>query len=134
MSEISDEVKKDCEGLVYLRWSLFDSKDSVGSGYRFMEKEPVRILDEVIRLTKSRWIANNIILGYTSKPIADKLRLATTSPHRTGHAVRIRVVGSEKRGKIVKALHTLGVRRIGIAKDFVYFDTDLTLKPMLSLM
>ena len=39
----------DIEGLDYLQWSLFDSPDEKGSGYKFMEREPVYILDRIVK-------------------------------------------------------------------------------------
>ncbi len=129
-----DKLRDDCEGLTYLRWSMFDSPDKVGSGKMFMEREPVLILDDVIRLTKMNWIANNIKLGYTSKWYADRNRIATNSSHRVGRAITIHCVGNHKRGLIVKALFNLGIKRIGINKKEIYFDTDDLKKPMLSLM
>ena len=113
------------EGLTYLNWELFDSPDKEGSGYMFMEREPVYILDTLIHMLKCKV---NIILGYASKEYADKIRLGTKDSHRLGKAIRLRVVGNKKRLKIVKTLIELGVKRIAVSRDTVYFDTD-TFKP-----
>ena len=45
----TDTYTKDMdeEGLTILKWSMFDSPDKLGSGKKFMESEPVWILDEV---------------------------------------------------------------------------------------
>jgi hypothetical protein len=115
----------DTDGLEYLRWSMFDSPDSEGSAYRFMEREPVYILDRMVK----RYRFNlNIELAYTSKRVADKMVLPKNSPHRIGRGVRLRCVGPKKRQKIIKALIEQGVNRIGVSKETVYFDTD-DLKP-----
>ena len=42
----------DIEGLDYLQWSLFDSPDEKGSGYKFMERQPVYILDRIVKRTR----------------------------------------------------------------------------------
>lgn len=39
----------DIEGLDYLQWSMFDSPDEIGSGYKFMERQPVYILDKIVK-------------------------------------------------------------------------------------
>lgn len=111
----------DTDGLEYLRWSMFDSPDSEGSAYRFMEREPVYILDRMVK----RYRFNlNIELAYTSKSVADKILLPKNSAHRIGRGIRLRCVGPKKRQKIIKALIEQGVNRIGVSKETVYFDTD----------
>lgn len=119
----AEELDKD--GLKVLRWSMFDSCDVKGSGYRFMEREPVIALD---RAASRYGFVPNIILGYTSKTVADKMGLVSTNSHRVGKAVRIRCVGHKKRIKLVRSLMEQGVQRFAVARDFVYFDTD-DLKP-----
>ena len=115
----------DTDGLEFLRWSMFDSPDSEGSAYRFMEREPVYILDRIVARHQMHL---NIELAYVSKAYADKNNMSSQDSHRIGKAVRIRVVGSKKRMKLVAALVEQGVRRIAINKEYVYFDTD-DLKP-----
>ena len=44
----------DIEGLDYLQWSLFDSPDEKGSGYKFMERQPVYILDRIVKRTRRK--------------------------------------------------------------------------------
>lgn len=122
---MSPEDKRNCEGLIYLTWDMFDSPDSPGSGYNFMEREPVIILDEVVRRTR-RFL--NVELAYTSKSYADKLSLVSKDSHRVGKAIRLRVVGTRKRFDLVKHLVDLGVKRIALGRETLYFDTD-DLKP-----
>ena len=43
MNQKEEDIDRD--GLRVLRWSMFDSPDSPGSGYKFMEREPVIALD-----------------------------------------------------------------------------------------
>lgn len=122
---MTKEEELDREGLSVLRWSMFDSPDKAGSGYMFMEREPVVALD---RAAKYHKYVPNIILGYTSKPVADKLGLVSDNAHRVGKAVRIRCVGSKKRLKLIRSLMEQGVQRFAVDRETVYFDTE-DLKP-----
>lgn len=115
----------DTEGLKCLRWSMFDSPDAFGSGKRFMENEPVVILDRVFKKERLRGF---IEIGYTSKPYADKLRLHSDSSHRVGKAVKFRCINPSYRMRIVKGLILYGVDRIHLHKESIYFDTDSYLK------
>tara|TARA_R110001592_G_scaffold195506_1_gene443179 strand:- start:1330 stop:1710 length:381 start_codon:yes stop_codon:yes gene_type:complete len=110
-----------CEGLTFLTWDMFDSPDLPNSGYKFMEREPVLLLDRIVKRTR---ITLNIILGYTSKPYSDKLKLVRSNSHRVGKAVKIRCVGTKKRITLVRELVKEGVNRIGVSNEYVYFDTD----------
>lgn len=127
---MSKEDQFDTEGLSVLRWSMFDSPDVRGSGYRFMEREPVVALD---RAAKRYDFIPNIVLGYTSKTYADKMGLLSNDSHRIGQAIRIRCVGPKKRMKLVRSLIEQGVTRIAISRDIVYFDTDMLKSPSLYL-
>lgn len=122
---MTKEEKLDTDGLKILRWSMFDSPGVKGSGYRFMEREPVIALD---RAAHRHGFVPNIVLGYTSKRLADNMMLTSNDSHRIGKAVRIRCVGHKKRIKLVRSLIEQGVCRFALAKEFVYFDTD-DLKP-----
>lgn len=110
-----------CEGLSFLTWDMFDSPDVPNSGYKFMEREPVILLDNIIKKYR---ITVKVILGYVSKSYADKLRLVRSNSHRVGKAVKIRCVGTKKRLTLVRGLFQQGVHRIGVSNDYVYFDTD----------
>jgi hypothetical protein len=118
---MTKEELQNCEGLTYLTWDMFDSPDSKGSGFRFMEREPVLILDAIVRKTQA---VMNVELGYVSKPYADKMGLVSTDSHRVGKAVRLRCVGHKKRMVIIKALIEFGIERIAVNRETVYFDTD----------
>ena len=104
---------------------MFDSPDSFGSGKRFMENEPVVILDRVFKKERLRGF---IEIGYTSKPYADKLRLADNSGHRVGKSIKFRCINPSYRMRIVKGLILYGVERIHLYKESIYFDTDSYLK------
>ena len=115
------EENKNCEGLTYLTWSRFDSPDQPGSGYKYMEREPVLLLDEVVRKTR---MSLKIEMGYVSPRYARILGLPTHDSHRIGKAVRLRVTSSKKRMRVVAALIKEGVTRIALTDETVYFDTD----------
>ena len=118
---MTKEEELDTEGLQVLRWSMFDSPDSPGSGYRFMEREPVIALDRAAHYYKFK---PNVTLGYTSKAVADTMLLVSDNPHRVGKAVRIRCVGPKKRLKLIRSLIEQGVQRFAVDRETVYFDTE----------
>ena len=115
----------DIQGLQKLRWSQFGCKCcrcDVKSGKNFMERLPVLILDDVSREERMRM---DITLAYTCKWASDKVHsLPTKDSHRVGLAVRIRVLNTQKRLRLVRGLILRGVTRIGIGRDDVYFDCD----------
>lgn len=111
----------DIEGLDYLQWSLFDSPDEIGSGYKFMERQPVYILDKIVKKTRRNF---DILLGYTSPIYANKLSLATNNSHRIGKAIKLRVLNPKKRMDLIRLLILEGVSRIAVSNDVVYYDTD----------
>ena len=111
----------DTEGLEYLKWSQFDSPDKAGSGYTYMERLPVLVLDDIIR--EYRFILD-IKLGYVSEAYANKISLPLLDSHRIGKAIKIRVLNPKKRLRLVSALLYRGITRIAVSIDTVYFDTD----------
>ena len=120
----------DEEGLKILKWSMLDSPDSLGSGKRFMESEPVFILDTVFY--KER-LKGYIHLGYTSKGYADRIGLRVNSEHRVGKAIKFKCINPSHRFRIVRGLIQYGVERIRLYDQSIYFDTENYLhKPELS--
>lgn len=120
-------VKKDrfnynTEGLKHLYWELFDSPDAEGSGYRFMEREPVLILDDILSEYPD-WKLK-VQTAYCSKPYADILGLPAQSPFRVGKAIKLRATNPKLRMFIIRHLILRGVTRIGVGREHVYFDTD----------
>ena len=115
----------DEEGLKILKWSMFDSPDSLGSGKRFMESEPVFILDEVFKRER---LKGYIRLGYTSKTYADKIGLGLESEHRIGKAIKFKCINPAHRFRFVRGLIQYGVERIKLYDDSIYFDTEHNLK------
>ncbi len=121
-----DSIDCNREGLRHLYWELFDSPDSPGSAFNYMEREPVLILDDII--TEFKQYRLKIDVAYTSKTYADVLGLPTSSPHRVGKAIQLRVTNPRQRMFMVTELIRRGVTRIGVGREHVYFDTDNYLK------
>ncbi len=111
----------DEQGLKVLKWSMLDSPDSLGSGKRFMESDPVKILDLVF--DKER-LKGFIHLGYTSKTYADKIGLGINSEHRVGKAIKFRCINSSHRFRLVRGLIQYGIERIRLTDEYIYFDTE----------
>ena len=127
MIEVRSFSKKDRsgfnrEGLKQLYWELFDSRDAAGSAFRYMEREPVLILDDIC--VEHYSYRPKIELGYTSKTVADLLGLPTISPYRTGRGIMIRVTNATARMFLVENLIIRGVKRIAVSDNSVEFDTD----------
>ena len=117
---------KDIDGLTYLTWNAFDSIDSEGSGFKYMEREIVLVLDDIIREYPHYRPA--IELGYVSSSVGDLLGLPTSSPYRVGKGIRLRVLSPSKRMFIVRNLIIRGITRIAVNMSYVEFDTDNYLK------
>ena len=117
------EQEKDEEGLTYLKWSQFDSpeKGGEGTGKKFMDRNTVLLLDKVVHITK---MYLDIELGYTTPHQAELLGLVSFSAHRIGKAVRIRVKHPKKRMRLITGLVKVGIKRIGMSRETIYFDTD----------
>lgn len=118
----ADRETNNTTGLQNLYWELFDSPDANGSGFRYMEREPVLILDDII--TEHYHYIPKILLGYTSKAVADSLGLPSISPYRVGKGIMLRVTNATARMFLVENLIIRGVKRIAVSDDNVEFDTD----------
>lgn len=79
--------------------------------------------DFMKKLDEARDLANtpfNINSGYRCKAYDDSIH--GDGNHPTGKAADIKADNSVDRWKIVNALFKVGIKRIGIAKDFVHGD------------
>lgn len=124
--KVRDSIECNRQGLKHLYWELFDSPDAPGSAFRYMEREPVLILDDIV--TEFEKYRPKIEVAYVSKSYGDLLGLPSSSPHRIGKAIRFRTTNPTQRMFIVTELIRRGVSRIGVGKEHVYFDTDNYLK------
>lgn len=124
---MTEQEKRNCEGLMYLTWDMFDSPDQPGSGYKFMEREPVLALDGAIHMM-SRKMYTEIVRAYVSPNIARQLGLSMNDSHRIGKAILLRVPDAKKKRDLFEGLIAMGVPRIALQRngmhDLVYFDTD----------
>ncbi len=109
-------------GLKHLYWELFDSPDTVGSGFRFMEREPVLILDDIMVEFPS-W-RPTIELAYTSHTYSKLLGLVSHSPYRVGKGIMLRVTNASSRMFLVENLIIRGIKRIAVSDEYVEYDTD----------
>lgn len=123
-------MSKDTEGLIYLYWSDFDSPDEPGSGYKFMEREPVLMLDRAIH-NLQRKPFTKIVRGYVSANRAKRLGLEVHNSHRVGQAILLRCPDAKKKHDLCTQLFQMGVHRLAIQgnglSEYLYFDMD-TLK------
>lgn len=113
---------------MYLRWSMFDDPQIPGSGYKYMDRQVVQCLDRVVMMYKMS-LETSILIAYCGEQRANRLSLPPYSPFKAGLAVKIKAITPKKRFRLVKGLLLSGIDRIGLGKDFVYFDRDTTLKP-----
>ena len=124
---MTEQEKRNCEGLMYLTWDMFDSPDQPGSGYKFMEREPVLLLDGVLHIT-DRKNFTKIVRAYVTPSAAKRLALSMNDSHRIGKAILLRVPCPKKKKKLIKALLELGAWRVAVQRngknELVYFDTD----------
>ena len=118
-------MENNTEGLDYLTWDMFDSPDEEGSGYKYMEKEPVVLLDRLVHITK---LNIKVEVGYTSPKYARALDLEEDNSHRIGKAIRIKCNNKKSRMLIISTLCSLGIERIQVSNKSVYFDTDKSFK------
>mgnify|MGYP000324188019 CR=1 FL=1 len=120
-----DKVNRDSfnrTGLSHLYWELFDSRDEQGSAFKYIEREPVLILDDILK--QHQHYIPIIEIGYTTTKYANLLGLPSISPYRTGRGIRLRVTNAQKRMFLVENLIIRGIKRIAVSDDYVEFDTD----------
>ena len=120
-------MSRNTEGLMYLAWDDFDCPLEEGSAFKFMEREPVLILDQAIDMMK-RKMFTEIVMAYTSPAYANKKGLSKNDSHRVGKAVLLKVPDAKKKHDLLTALLALGARRIALQgnrnRDHVYYDCD----------
>lgn len=122
------EKQSENQPLRYFKYEEFDSPDLKGSGEEFMSKKFLRILDN------ARHIANvpfKITSGYRTQNYHNDLtkrgyHTSKTSAHLKGLAADIATTDSKSRYKIIEALRMQNVTRIGIGKNFVHCDIDIS--------
>ena len=110
----------------YFSFDEFDCPGCPGSGYTYMDREFISMLDEARDIAGIRF---KILSGYVcSTHNRIHYKASTTSSHLIGRAVHIECVNAKKRIKIVEALNMVGFRRIGLHRKYIHVDND-DLKP-----
>ena len=116
----------------YFTYREFDCKGGEGKGEN-MNDDFVCLLDEARELAG---IPFKITSGYRTEEYNKRLmdygfQASITSSHLKGLAADIEVKSSEDRFRIIGALVSVGIYRIGIGKDFIHCDIDENKKPNL---
>lgn len=107
----------------YFRAREFDSPGSPGSGVH-MNLAFVHKLDKLREAVKMPLVIHS---GYrTPEHNATLANSVAGSAHTSGHAADLRALDSATKFRILEAAFRLGFRRVGIGKDFVHIDDDVT--------
>jgi len=113
----------------YFSFDEFDCPTLVGSGYKYMDREFIEMLDEARDIAKIRF---KILSGYRTPAYNTNHFMApTTSSHLIGRAAHIECVNAGKRLKIVEALSMVGFRRFGLHPKYIHVDNDDLKPPMI---
>lgn len=89
-----------------------------------MDKEFMELLDNIRDIAGIPFIIN---CAYRSKEWDLKKGRSGNSAHTKGKACDIRYTSSKEAYKIIYAAMQMGIRRIGLGKNFVHLDNDETL-------
>ena len=106
----------------YFELSEFDSPDEVGSGVN-MDTQFLDMINDARQYANVPFV---ITSGYRTKAHNKKVGGSSTSSHLKGLAADISCVNSVERLLIIAGLLDAGFSRIGIAKDFIHVDCDLS--------
>lgn len=113
----------------YFRFEEFDCPREIGSGYKYMDREFIDMLDEARDIAKIRF---KITSGYRSKSYNSTHWMASsTSSHLIGRAAHIECVNAGKRLKIIEALSMVGFKRFGLHPKYIHVDNDDLKPPMI---
>jgi uncharacterized protein YcbK (DUF882 family) len=110
----------------YFSFDEFDCPTTIGSGYKYMDREFIEMLDEARDIAGLKF---KILSGYRT-PIYNTILFmaSTTSTHLIGRAAHIECVNAKKRLRIIEALSMVGFRRFGLHCQYIHVDND-DLKP-----
>jgi len=110
----------------YFSFDEFDCPTQLGSGYKYMDREFIGMLDEARDIAKIRF---KILSGYrTPMYNTTHFMASTTSTHLIGRAAHIECFNAKKRLKIVESLSMVGFKRFGLGSKYIHVDND-DLKP-----
>ena len=106
----------------YFELAEFDSPDEQGSGVN-MDTQFLDMINDARQYANVPFV---ITSGYRTKAHNKKVGGSSTSSHLKGLAADIKCVNSVERLLIIAGLLDAGFSRIGIAKDFIHVDCDLS--------
>jgi len=109
----------------FFKYSEFDCPMHPNSGYRYMDRHFLSMLDEARRLAGIKF---KIVEGFKSTERQRKEGGYKNNPHLIGRAAKIQCVHGNKRYKIITSLLEVGFTRIGVNRKYIYVDND-DLKP-----
>ena len=89
-----------------------------------MDKDFLALMDEVREEAGIPLVVNS---AYRSRAWEKLQGRNGNSSHTRGVAVDIRCTTSQNRWKILRAAFKCGIRRIGVARNFIHLDNDPTL-------
>ena len=115
----------------FFNYEEFDCEGVPGSGYRYMDREFLSMLDEARRLSGLKF---KILSGYRNKITNEKLGGVSTNSHRIGRACHIFCQDKTKRYKIVSCLLEAGFVRIGLSSKYIHCDNDAQKPPCIWLI
>lgn len=115
----------------FFTFSEFDCRSESGSGAKYMDKKFIELLDSARSQCDFVW---KISSGYRTKKYNQKLidkglKASKNSAHLEGKACDIVCTESHKRFKIIQALLSVGITRIGCSSDFIHCDISTNNKP-----
>lgn len=108
----------------FFTYSEFDSPDAPGSGEKHMDRQFIRILDEIRHEVGFPMIINS---GYRTAAHNAKVEGKPNSAHLRGHAADIRALTDGQKRAIAKAAIKYGITRIGWARTYIHLDNDQSL-------
>lgn len=113
----------------YFSFDEFDCPGIPGSGYKYMDREFIEMLDEARDIANLRF---KIVSGYRSGAYNTVYcKGPTTSSHLIGRAAHIECVNAKKRLRIIEALSMVGFRRFGLHRKYIHVDNDDLKPPMI---
>lgn len=103
--------------------SEFDSPDQPGSG-NLMDEDFLQLLDSIREEADIPFIINS---GYRTKYHNIEVGGKPNSAHTKGLAADIRAKSGRSKFAIIQSALSHGISRIGIGRDFIHLDDDLSL-------
>ena len=113
----------------YFKLEEFDSPDQPGSG-KHMKKEFLQLLDKSRALAGIPFVVTS---GFRTRDWNERVGGRVGSSHLAVCAADLSCTSSGARSQIVQALIKVGFNRIGIGKNFIHVDNDITKTPAIWL-